>query len=79
MTQARWPRSQGSGRTITAMRRMIGGVRQVHQEVALASEAIFRSVGASRPQPDARADGPSARAGPPAHVAAAAERTSQPA
>ena len=46
-------RRQGSWRAMTAMRRAIGALRYVNDELTRANEAIFRPAAASRPRPQA--------------------------
>jgi hypothetical protein len=38
---------------MTATQRLIGAARKFHQDAKLASETIFRPVGAPRPRPSA--------------------------
>jgi hypothetical protein len=65
-------RRQGSWRAMTAMRRAIGALRYVNDELTRANEAIFRPVGAARPRPHAGASTSAT-----ATAAATPEHTSQ--
>ena len=74
MTAERGPVPAGSGWALTALRRAIGVLHNLHEENMRASEAIFRPVGAPRPRP--RADVPAGSAGPAASATEPAERAS---
>ena len=50
MTGTRSPRRPHTGWTMTALRRVIGAFRRVNAELRLASEVMFRPVGAPRPR-----------------------------
>jgi hypothetical protein len=71
---------------MTALRRAIGTVRYVNDELGRASEAIIRSARAPQPPPQVGspasgasvpASGSGAPAGSPAHAAVAADRPDQ--
>jgi hypothetical protein len=61
MTTTRQPRPERSGWTRTALRRAIGTLRDLNQELLRGSEAIFRS--ASTPLPNPRRGSPAGRDG----------------
>lgn len=86
MTATRRQRRQRSGWAMTAMRRMIGTLRYVNDELVRASEAMIRSARAPQPRPQAststrgaagRATGAGGGAGSPTDAAVATERSDE--